>query len=77
MEYVKKHLKIDSDTIKIPELKKFIGEKVEIIILGDIQKNKRNNIKPPGRLEKYKDINLISKEEQAWQKAISDKYEII
>jgi hypothetical protein len=61
MEYVKKHLKIDSDTIKIPELKKFIGKKVEIIILGDIQKSKGNDLNPPGQLEKYKNVNLLIK----------------
>lgn len=54
MEYVKMHIKIESDTIKIPELKNFIGEKVEIIILKDIQNKERSKLKMPGGLENYK-----------------------
>lgn len=76
MEYVKMHIKIESDTIKIPELKNFIGEKVEIIILKDIQNKERSKLKMPGGLENYKNVNLISKEKKAWQKAVSDNYEI-
>jgi len=35
MEAIKKRIMIDSDTILIPELKRFIGKMVEIICIED------------------------------------------
>ena len=41
MKAIRKKIIIDSDTIKIPELQKFIGKTMEIIILEDTdEKNK-------------------------------------
>jgi hypothetical protein len=35
MEALKLHMKIESDTIKIPALSKFIGKEIEIILLSE------------------------------------------
>lgn len=37
MEAVKTHITVESDTIKIPELKKFMGKRIEIILIDDSQ----------------------------------------
>jgi hypothetical protein len=71
--------KITSSTINIKELKKFIGKEVEIIIKEDQGQSKNQNRdktskNASGMLEKYKNTNLIHKENQAWSQAIKDKY---
>ena len=68
VEYIRKKVKVDSNIIKIPELKKFKGEKVEVIILGgkDYINEEGKKLKAPGALEKYKNLDLICKEEDAW-----------
>ncbi|MEA1884752.1 MAG: hypothetical protein U9N62_09580 [Thermotogota bacterium] len=41
MQAIRKRIMIDSDTIRIPELQKFIGKTMEIILLEDSEeKNK-------------------------------------
>ena len=35
MEALKLHMKVESDTLKIPGLSRFIGKNVEIILLED------------------------------------------
>ncbi|OHD63874.1 MAG: hypothetical protein A2176_09885 [Spirochaetes bacterium RBG_13_51_14] len=35
MEAIKLHMKVESDTLKIPGLSRFIGKRVEIILLED------------------------------------------
>lgn len=35
MEAIKKHIYIESDVIKIPELQKFIGKHMEIILIEE------------------------------------------
>ena len=45
MEALKFHITVKSDTIKIPELKKFIGKKIEVILLDDSKKEITKNDK--------------------------------
>jgi hypothetical protein len=40
MEAIKLHITVESDTVKIPELKKFIGKSIEIILIDDSEKEK-------------------------------------
>jgi len=40
MEAIKLHLLVESDTVKIPELKNFIGKRIEIILIDDSEKGK-------------------------------------
>lgn len=41
MEALKVHMKIESDTVKIPGLSRFIGKRVEIILLEDVPADKK------------------------------------
>lgn len=43
MEALKIRMKIESDTVTIPELSRFIGKRVEIILLEDLSTGKINN----------------------------------
>ena len=82
MEFIRKI--IDSDELAsffdLPETLKHT--KVEILILpfteGDgfnIQESRGMKLKPPGALEKYKNLSLIEKEKDAWAIAVKEKYE--
>jgi hypothetical protein len=47
MEAIKKHILVESDVLKIPELKNFIGKHMELILIEEeIEKDK-------GRLEDF------------------------
>jgi ABC-type uncharacterized transport system auxiliary subunit len=64
--------------IEIPE--NLRHRKVEILILPyenvNMEENKEQKVKMArGRLEKYKNIELQSEENSAWEKAMVDKYE--
>ncbi|HOT74330.1 MAG TPA: hypothetical protein PK467_00975 [Candidatus Wallbacteria bacterium] len=48
MEAIRTNILVNSETITIPQLKKFIGKKVEIICLGE-EKTKKS----PARLKKF------------------------
>ena len=52
MEALKFHLTVESDTIKIPELKQFIGKRIEVILIDDSQKSKTVN----NRFQRIKDL---------------------
>ena len=48
METIKLHRKINSETLYIPELKRFFGKNVEIILLELPEKNPKKN-----KMEKF------------------------
>jgi hypothetical protein len=52
MEAFKFHITIESDTIKIPELKRFLGRRVEVILLDD----SRKEIESSNKFKKLKDL---------------------
>jgi hypothetical protein len=52
MEAFKFHITVESDTIKIPELKRFLGRRVEVILLDDSRKEKGSSSK----FKKLKDL---------------------
>ena len=57
MEAIRKNVLISSETLTIPELKKFIGKNVEIIFIEeDKEKKKRSGIK-----KNIKFMNAIGK----------------
>ena len=45
MEAIKLKITVESDTLKIPELKKFIGKKIEVILLDDSKDEKPQSSK--------------------------------
>jgi len=53
MEALKLHLTIKSDTLKIPELKKFIGRRVEVIFLDEDSKKEKSIIE---KFKKFKNL---------------------
>jgi hypothetical protein len=52
MEALKFNITVKSDTLKIPELKKFIGKKIEVILLD----NSNEEIIRTDKFKKLKDL---------------------
>ncbi len=52
MNALKFHITVKSDTLKIPELKKFMGKRIEIILLDD----SKNEVPATDKFKKLKDI---------------------
>ncbi|MBN2536237.1 MAG: hypothetical protein JXB88_25370 [Spirochaetales bacterium] len=52
MEAIKKYIYIDSDIIKIPELKKFIGKHMELILIAE---ENEENIKKKITVQQFLD----------------------
>ena len=50
MQAIRKRIIIDSDTIKIPELKQFIGKTMEIILLEDTEEKNKAFIDLAGKI---------------------------
>jgi len=51
MQAIRKKIIIDSDTIKIPELSKFIGKTMEIILLEDTDEKNKAFLDLAGKIE--------------------------
>jgi len=51
MQAIRKKIRIDSDTIKIPELSKFIGKTMEIILLEYTDEKNKAFLDLAGKIE--------------------------
>ena len=70
---------VESKKIVIDNLDKFLGKKVEIIIIPFQEIVKPKNVKKPvrsayGRLKEYANPELRKKEHLAWEMAVKEKY---
>ena len=65
MQAIRKRIMIDSDTIRIPELQKFIGKTMEIILLEDSEEKNKAFLELAGKIalddEAINDIRENSK----------------
>lgn len=52
MEAVKTHITVESDVVRIPELNRFIGKRIEIILLDASEQE-------PVKTEKFKKLNEL------------------
>lgn len=50
MEAVKTHINVESDVVRIPELSRFIGKRIEIILIDDSKHE-------PVKTEKFQKFN--------------------
>lgn len=77
MKTIKIKRKISSSLLRIKELEKFKGKRVEIKL--DINEIKESDIAEKknlaGIFSKYADRKLSKKENQAWSLAVSEKHE--
>jgi hypothetical protein len=73
MNLVKVHRKISSSTLRISELKNFIGKNVEITISEARDENKIEK-RAAGILAEFSNPSKISEEQDAWKIAAMNKY---
>ncbi len=77
MKIIKIKRKISSSLLRIKELEKFKGKRVEIKL--DINEIKESDIAEKknlaGVFSQYADSNLSKKENQAWSLAVREKHE--
>lgn len=67
--------KITSSSLRITELKEFIGKQVEITVREHKTENNSSQEKlARGLLSDFKDPEKINEEKNAWHKAVSKKY---
>jgi hypothetical protein len=75
MDTIKVTRKIASPTLRIAELKKFIGKSVEITVTLATNENLTNSNKSAaGVLSNFKDKGKIANEKQAWNIAVQNKH---
>jgi len=75
METIKISRKVTSATLRIDELKKWMGKEVDIIIVE--KKANLSGTETPsaaGILERYKNTNMKDKEKTAWAMAVQEKH---
>ena len=76
MNAIKITRKIRSQTLRIQELEQFRGKTVDIIILAenDRQPHGEPLRSAAGMLSKYANPTLIEREQDAWERAVREKY---
>jgi len=79
MSAIKIKRKITSDTLKIKELKQFLGREVDIIV-SDRKRVSASSKRLPGKnsaagiLEQYKNPDLQDMEKNIWSLVVSEKH---
>lgn len=76
MKTLKVSRKITSANLRIEELKKWLGKEVEIIIVEKepVSKKEAEPSSVAGILERFKNPDLMEKEETGWTIAVEEKY---
>ena len=74
MEAIKKHIYIESDVIKIPELQKFIGKHMEIILIEEENSEIKKDLSVQLFLEKWTGFLGEESEKDSKLQYLRDKY---
>ncbi|MCX7093132.1 MAG: hypothetical protein NTY50_06760 [Methylobacter sp.] len=78
MEAIREIQTVENGKVHLQLPKQFWGQKVEIIVLAMPQLDTPSPVQKKslrGALKHYANPELIAKEQDAWQEAVSEKYE--